>query len=36
MSDQLGATLRELLTKAKKQAFKQGLGEVPDLIFHQT
>jgi integrase len=36
MSDQLGATLRELLTKAKKQAFKQGLGEVPDLIFHRN
>ncbi len=36
MSDQLGATLRELLTRAKKQVLKQGLGEVPDLIFHRN
>lgn len=36
MSDQPEATLRELLTRAKKQALKQGLGEVPDLIFHRN
>lgn len=36
MSDQLVETLRELLTKAKKQALKQGLGEVLDLISHRN
>ncbi len=35
MSDQLKATLKEHLTREKKMAFKKGLGEVPELVFHR-
>ena len=34
MSNQLATTLRELLTRRKKEALKQGLGEVHEIVFH--
>ena len=36
MSEQLAATLRKLLVQRKKETLKDGLGEVPDLIFHRN
>ncbi len=35
MSPQLKAVLQEHLTREKKKALKEGLGGVPDLVFHR-
>ena len=35
MSPQLKAALQEHLTREKKKALKEGLGGVPDLVFHR-
>lgn len=35
MSEQLASTLREHFTREKKRALKEGLGEVPELMFHR-
>jgi integrase len=36
MSNQLTETLRNHLTKAKKEALEQGRGEVVDIVFHRA
>jgi integrase len=36
MSDQLAASLRQLLTKRKKEALKEGRGEPVEFIFHKN
>jgi integrase len=35
MSKQLKAVLNEYKAKEKKRAFKQGLGKLPELVFHR-
>jgi len=35
MSDQLAATLKELLRQRKKETLQKGLGEVQELVFHR-
>jgi integrase len=35
MSDQLAATLKELLTQRKREALQKGLGEIHELVFHR-
>ena len=36
MSDQLAASLRQLLTNRKKEALREGLGEPVEYIFHRN
>lgn len=36
MSNQLRDALKEHLTREKKEALKQGLGDVPELVFHRN
>ena len=35
MSGQLAATLKDVRSQAKRRALRDGMGEVPDLIFHR-